>query len=110
MRAASRIQRSFRLFTAEAEVLGDASAVLYAVGGVGTTVAEVRGAVQSAFRRGRYGDGVAAAAARADRAFSRAVSMWHGARGLEEEDRVEPLWATFGRPPDAEEWRMHGVG
>ena len=53
---------------------------------------------------------MAAATARADRAFSRAVSMWHGARGLEEEDRVEPLWATFGRPPDAEEWRMHGLG
>ena len=110
VRAASRIQRSFRLFTAEAEVLGDASAVLYAVGGVGATVAEVRGAVQSAFRRGRYGDGVAAATARADRAFSRAVSMWHGARGLEEEDRVEPLWATFGRPPDEAAWRVHEAG
>ena len=66
--------------------------------------------MQSAFRRGRYGDGVAAAAARADRAFTRAMAMRHGALGLEGEDRLEPRWATFGRPPDAEEWRMHGLG
>ena len=109
-RAASRIQRCFRAFAAETEVLGDAGGALYAVGGADAPVAEVRGAVQSAFRRGRYGDGVAAAAARADRAFTRAMAMRHGALGLEGEDRMEPLWATFGRPPDAEEWRMHGLG
>ena len=97
VRAVLRIQGAYRRFASEAEVSGDGAAAVYAAGGGSATAAEVRGAVGRAFRRGLYGEGKAAEA-RAGRAFTRAQALLHGGRGLEEEDGMEALWATLGRP------------
>ena len=94
---------------AGAEAMGDAAAALYRAGGQGATVDEVHAEVQAALGRGDYGDD-AAAAARSFRSFTSAQAMLHGARGLEEEDRLDWPWSTLGRPPEGGTTRRFGIG